>query len=914
VVILAGRGSLARTVESLSLQSYRRWNAVVLASAGAEMDPAASDPRVRFVNRFDTAASINRVVEESEADFVLFVRPGDTLDKRCLMLLTREAHREPLLDLAYWDDAPCGAPRNRRFRPGWSPDTLLSANYIGNAFAIRRGRFLAAGGLRDGSDDAFLWDLLLRAALQPKNVTRLPLLLSHHEGSWEQVSDAGLRVVSEECLRRGWAATVDRTRSSARVHWEGAMPFASIIIPTRHNRAFLARVFDGLRRTRYDAFELIVIDNGPRTAENEAWYAAQEADVSVVWWTQPFNYSAVNNLGARHAQGDVLVFLNDDIEVVDPEWLRELVGWATADGVGAAGMQLIDTAGRIQHGGVVVGLGGFAGHLFQGMRPGADSPLGSTTWYRNVLAVTAACLAVRRTVFEEVGGFDERFILCGNDVALGLALHVRGLRNICSPLNGLRHLESATRGSDIPIEDFYASYWVYQPWLRGGDPYFSPALALDSGVPRARNELDVPALEMTSTIIGKSFGVFRSEGDLAMAGSFATRYNVSSRDVAAVHELHARSRDPNPPSTINWFIPGVDSPFYGGINTVFRIADHLSRLHGVHNRFVFSERAPSGLIRAGAAAGFPHLVESEAVAADSAFLIDTVPPADIAIATLWTTAYDVARYAGARRKFYLIQDFEPRFYPAGTVYALAEESYRLGLYGLCNTQHLADLYSDVYGGKAFAFTPAVDSSVFHAHRRREANPDEPVTIFVYARPGHWRNCWELAHPALVEVKRRLGDRVRVVAAGSWAIPEDSGPFPCVHQLGLLDYRATGELYRECDIGLALTVSEHPSYLPLELLACGVPVVAFDNPAGHWLLENEVNSLLTLRTVDGLADAMERLVINPPLRRRLAAAGLKRISERHSDWESALGGIYKYLTAPDSVDEASESPHTAALRA
>jgi glycosyltransferase involved in cell wall biosynthesis len=192
----------------------------------------------------------------------------------------------------------------------------------------------------------------------------------------------------------------------------------------------------------------------------------------------------------------------------------------------------------------------------------------------------------------------------------------------------------------------------------------------------------------------------------------------------------------------------------------------------------------------------------------------------------------------------------------------------------------------------------VDTAVFHARGRAEHGPEAPATLFVYARPGHWRNCWELALPALNELKDRLGDRIRIVAAGSWA--ETGTSLPSMTHLGLLDYTETGDLYRHCDMGLVLTVSEHPSYLPLELMACGAPVVAFDNPAGGWLLRDGVNCLLAPRTVDGLVERLEAMAIDPTLRRRLADRAVADIAERHSDWDAALGGLYGYLADPDRV--------------
>ncbi|HEY9475136.1 MAG TPA: glycosyltransferase, partial [Mycobacteriales bacterium] len=136
---------------------------------------------------------------------------------------------------------------------------------------------------------------------------------------------------------------------------------------------------------------------------------------------------------------------------------------------------------------------------------------------------------------------------------------------------------------------------------------------------------------------------------------------------------------------------------------------------------------------------------------------------------------------------------------------------------------------------------------------------------------------------------------RIVAAGAWAV--GSGAEMDIKRLGLLDYRATGELYRHCDVGMALTVSRHPSYLPLELMACGVPVVAFDNPWGHWILRDGENSLLAKRTVDGLVDCLERLCVDPGLRDRLGTQALADIAARHSDWDAALASIYPYLCDP-----------------
>ena len=911
VVVLADgeATALADSLRSVRAQTWSHWQAIVVEASGEPRLCAedAAEPRIRAVRHAGAMDAVNRLLEEPPSrDFVVLLRAGDVLDPRCLFEAMSTAYTDPLVDLVYWDDdlALPGGGSVPRVRPSWSPSMLLSAPWVGTSFALRHRRLVFAGGLRTHLGTAGVWDLLLRAGLDEERVARIPMSLATVRRRAETATEEG-RIAVDDWLRiAGWPARARLERGCVVVGWElESWPPVSVVVPTRHNRGLLGRLLAGLATTEYDPIEVIVVDNGEASEANRRWYAELDTPhpVRVHWWDRPFNYSAVNNLGAGLARGELLVFLNDDIEIVDPGWLRDLVGWATREGAGVTGAQLIDARGRIQHGGVVLGATGFADHLFSGLRPGEDTVLGSTRWYRDVSAVTGACLAVRRSVFDQLGGFDEQLQLCGSDVALGLSARIRGLHNVCTAAVPLRHLESATRGKDaIPAGDFHASYWRYQPWIHGGDPFFSPRLSMGSGAPRLRKPGEPDSLAMIAPVLGRSFETGRPHSDLESAHWFAVYCRSSAEDLEATRRAHQRERGRREPRSVTWFIPGLDSPFYGGINTVFRIAELLSRRHGVRNSFVVSGVGPAGFIEAGMAAAFPRLRGSEVRFLEPDGEVDELPECDVAVATLWTTAYQVARFSRAGRRFYLVQDFEPMFYPAGTIYALAEESYRLGLYGICNTDNLRRIYEGRYEGRAMSFTPAVDTTVFHARSRMIYSPDAPTSLMVYARPGHWRNCWELASLALVELKERMGDRVRILAAGSWIIPEESGHLDALKHLGLLDYRATGELYRRCDMGLALTVSEHPSYLPLELMACGAAVVAFDNPAGHWLLRHEENCLLTTRTVDGLVDGLERMATNPQLRRRLSARALADIGAGHSDWDAALSGIFDYLSDPEAA--------------
>ena len=899
----AAPGAVEQTLASLSRQSCPVWRAVAVG-AGPEV---VRDDRVRTVPAAVGAAlavAVHTLEAGDPADLVVVLEAGDIAEPDLVHHVLSHAWDDPRARLLHWDDdllAAEGSLIDPRFRPAWSPDILLGANYLGRSFAVRRDALVGVGGLRPELDDAAWWDLVLRLDLGPDAVVRVPRLLTHVGRRPDPDPTVAIDVVERHVARHGQRGTVTHGPGGLRVRWDlGDPPPVTVIIPTRHNTEMLSRCLPSLAATDYPSFDVAIVDNGGRTPEAEAWYGEHDEglDLHVQWWDEPFNYSRVNNVAAAEAKGEVIVFLNDDTELVDPGWLREIVGWAIQPDIGLAGLQLLDGDGRIQHGGVVIGVNGFADHLFVGLEPHSDTLLGPTDWYRNTLSVTAACVAVQRSVFDSVGGFDERFALCGSDVVLGLDMRFQGLRNVVSAAVTVRHLESVTRGSVVPIGDFHASYWRYQKYLWGGDPYFSPALSRRTGRPELRPAGDTGPMPVVAEVLGRQFAIFRQRADEAEALTLSTICRADDHTVDAVLALHAQTEGRVEVGSVNWFMPDLDSPFYGGINTALRIADQLHREHGIEQRFVFMAHPNEHFFRSALHASFPALADAPLTfyGGPNDPALATVPYADVSIATLWVTAYSVAHFANTRRKFYLIQDFEPQFYPAGTNYALTEETYRLGLYGLCNTQRLLDLYERDYGGVGGAFMPAVDQSVFHARGRRPLRHDGPVTVFVYARPGHWRNCWELASLALAELKQQLGDDVRIVTAGSWARPDDLGQG--IEHLGLLDYRDTGELYRTCDVGVALTVSAHPSYLPLELMACGVPVVAFDNPAGDWIMDDEENSLRCRRTVDGLAGALERLVVDGALRDRLGAAAEATIAKRFADWGTALAGVHDILADPE----------------
>lgn len=354
---------------------------------------------------------------------------------------------------------------------------------------------------------------------------------------------------------------------------------------------------------------------------------------------------------------------------------------------------------------------------------------------------------------------------------------------------------------------------------------------------------------------------------------------IAAWEAAGAHEVRS----------VQWLIPWFHNPHGGGVATVLRFADHFARVHAVQNRFCVFDRSGKDDARdiAGKLArAHPSLAGAPVQPAGPA-----LPDCDAALATAWPSAYPLLRLRNARAKFFFVQDFEPAFHPAGAGSAALEQAARLGFPGIVNTPGLAEVYRS-YGGSAIAFTPAVDAACFHppAHPRTAA----PVRIVFYGRPSTPRNAFALGLAALRQVKQRHGDGVEILTVGEDWHPGQFGVADVLENRGAVDdLDALAELYRSCHIGLVLQVTPHPSYQPLELMASRVATVALENPHTRWLLRPEVNSLVAPPLPSAVASQLDRLIEEPVLRERIAAAGADTFVD--TTWEAEIERVWRAMT-------------------
>ena len=393
-----------------------------------------------------------------------------------------------------------------------------------------------------------------------------------------------------------------------------------------------------------------------------------------------------------------------------------------------------------------------------------------------------------------------------------------------------------------------------------------------------------------------------SESDqLALSGAFDANDAALQANAALIESY--RRLDAFDPRTVRWYLPFFHHVYYGGVHTLVRFADQFARRHGVHNHFHCYDVGPQAVT---AMAGkvreaFPALAPSTFTsAADTRAL----PPADAAIATLWSSAYPVLHARNVRAKFYFVQDNEQQFYPAGAASAMVEESYRFGFPGIVNTPGLADVYRS-YGNPAVSFVPAVDLERYHP--AEEARPPwAPVRVFFYGRPKTARNAFGLGLAALGLLKDDFGERVEVICAGENWSPSQFGMAGKIHNLGVLgSLDEVAQLYRSCDIGLVFMHTKHPSYQPFEFMASGVATVSNINPATAWLLRDGENCLLTPPLPTPTARQLARLVEDSQLRQRIAAAGLQEV--RRYRWEDQIEQVWRAITLADPAFAIVDAP-------
>ncbi|KAJ80455.1 Glycosyltransferase, GT2 family [Enterococcus faecalis] len=505
-------------IDSILNQVYTNWE--LCMADDASTDPNVKkilteyqqlDERIRVVFREQNghiSEATNSALAIATGEFVALLDNDDELAINAFYEVIKVLNENPELDLIYSDEDKIDMDGNRSdpaFKPDWSPDLLLGTNYISHLGVYRRSILEEIGGFRKGYEGSQDYDLVLRFTEKTtkERITHIPKVLYYwrmlptstavDQGSKGYAFEAGLRAVQDALVRRGinGHATHGAANGLYDVYYDiESEKLVSIIIPTKNGYKDVQRCVSSIiEKTTYQNYEIIMADNGSTDPKMHELYAEFEQQLPGRFFVEsidiPFNFSTINNRAAKKAHGEYLLFLNNDTEVITENWLTLMVSFAQQERIGCVGAKLLYPNNTVQHAGVILGLGGVAGHGHYGYPHGDLGYFGRLAINVNYSAVTAACLLMKKADFDAVGGFEEAFTVAFNDVDLCLKVQALGRDNVWLHEAELYHFESQTRGYDDKGKKKkrfeQEKVMMEEKWgpLIENDPFYNPNLTRD---------------------------------------------------------------------------------------------------------------------------------------------------------------------------------------------------------------------------------------------------------------------------------------------------------------------------------------------------------------------------------------------------------------------------------------------------
>ena len=511
---------LRRLTESFQEQTYSNWELCFSDGSGAHSpltellkELTAKDNRIKYVSHEESlqiSENTNSAIEIATGDFIAFADHDDELTPNALFECVKAINEKPQTLVIYTDEDKMSMDGHKffqpHFKPDYNPDLLCTVNYICHLFVVSRKVIEKVGGLRSEFDGAQDYDFVLRCveAVKDEEICHIPKILYHwrcHEDSTAENPES--KLYAFEAGRRAVQAHYERTGIHAEV-FKGEYlglyrtkfirdhdPLISIIIPNKDHIDDLKRCMESIeQKSTYKNYEYIIVENNSTDSATFEYYKKLEAEnpkVRMVYWDGVFNYSAINNYGASFAKGEYLLLLNNDTEIINPDCLEELLGYCMRKDVGAVGARLYYEDDTIQHAGVVIGFGGIAGHCFVQQKRGTTGYCHRIICAQDYSAVTAACMMVKKSAFDAVGGLSEELAVAFNDIDFCMKLRKAEYLIVYNPYAELYHYESKSRGlEDTPekVARFNKEIATFEKkWpeiLENGDPYYNPNLTLKS--------------------------------------------------------------------------------------------------------------------------------------------------------------------------------------------------------------------------------------------------------------------------------------------------------------------------------------------------------------------------------------------------------------------------------------------------
>lgn len=511
---------LRRILDSIREQTYTNWE-LCLADGSTEnrvekyiRSHYGRDKRIKYRRLKENrgiSENTNAALAMASGDYIMLSDHDDIVEQGALFEIVAALNRDRNLDIIYTDEDKITMDGRSYFEPNFKTDfnpfMLECNNYICHIFVVRSSIMKKIGGFRKEYDGAQDFDLILRCweETEAERICHIPKILYHWRSHPDSTAtnpeskryayEAGANALNAHFRRIGVDAEAEitenlgiyRIRRKVQEH-----PLVSIIIPNKDHVEDLEKCLASVaEKTTYDNYEILIVENNSTEKETFAYYdklTERYSRCRLLTWEREFNYAAINNFAAEDAAGEYLLFLNNDVELITENWLEEFLGICQLPQVGIVGARLYFPDETIQHAGVIIGLGGVAGHIFSGVSRYEPGYMGRAVMPQNLSAVTAACMMMKRSVFQEVGGFDEDFRVAFNDVDLCMKTTSAGYQVVLNPYVQLYHYESKSRGQENTGDKqsrFYSEVYRFETkWpeiLEKGDPYYNLNLSLKDG-------------------------------------------------------------------------------------------------------------------------------------------------------------------------------------------------------------------------------------------------------------------------------------------------------------------------------------------------------------------------------------------------------------------------------------------------
>ncbi len=511
---------LRRILDSIREQTYGSWE-LCLADGSAEDKVEkcirrhyGKDPRIKYKRLKENkgiSENTNAALALASGDYIMLSDHDDVVEQGALYEIVKALNENRDLDMIYTDEDKIAMDGRSYFEPNFKTDfnpfMLECNNYICHIFVVRASIMKKIGGFRREYDGAQDFDLILRCweETSADRICHIPGAFYHWRAhpnstatnpeSKRYAYEAGAKALNDHFRRIGVEAEAEITETPGiyRIHRKvRGKPLVSVIIPNKDHAEDLEKCLKSvIEKTTYDNYEILVVENNSTEKETFDYYdkmCERYPRCRLLTWEREFNYAAINNFAVQGAGGEYLLFLNNDVELITKDWMEEFLGICQLPQVGIVGARLYFPDETIQHAGVIIGLGGVAGHIFSGASRYEPGYMGRAIMPQNLSAVTAACMMMKRSVFEQVGGFDEGFRVAFNDVDLCMKTTAAGYQIVWNPYVELYHYESKSRGQENTGDKqsrFYGEVYRFEnKWpeiLEKGDPFYNVNLSLEDG-------------------------------------------------------------------------------------------------------------------------------------------------------------------------------------------------------------------------------------------------------------------------------------------------------------------------------------------------------------------------------------------------------------------------------------------------